>query len=571
MKLLVFGLAGLVASGPALAAPLAAIEGIADPELARTLEAAVGERAEADNPADGPLRQARTAADRARRLLRSEGYYRAQVDPRIGGDSHAVIHVTPGPRIRIATIDAVTAPDASAVAVALSAITLQVDAPLRAADVIASENSGLSALQGAGWPSAETGERRITVDHVTDTAAVRFVYDTGPFSIYGPFQLDNEGWRPGFIAAISPLQRGTTASRAEILEYQRRLDALSSVRTSQVMLGDVDPATGERPIHVALTAGPRHSIEASLSFATSEGAGANLDWKRRNLFLGDETVTVQASVATLQQGLGATLTLPHWRRYQQTLLFSAGLQSQQTDAFDQTELLLRAGVIRRAGSRREYSAGTRLDISQVTDITGPRDAHTLALDLSAAYDTRDNPLDPVEGLRARLQVSPAATFGDVETRHVRVEARASSYYRLTDDLVAAARVRLGTTIGTNAAQLPADLRFYAGGGGSVRGFAFQSLSPLGSDGAPFGGLAVTETSLELRWRSQGRWGAVAFLDSGTASSQSAPGFSDLRSAVGIGARYYFDFAPVRFDVATPLDRQPGDAAVHIYFSLGQAF
>ncbi|WP_417488573.1 autotransporter assembly complex protein TamA [Maricaulis sp.] len=570
MKSLIVSLAILMACGPAFAAPLSTIEGIADPVLRDALQAAVGARAESENPADGPMRQARTAADRARRLLRSEGYYRAQVDPRLDDNSQAVIHITLGPRVRIATIDAVTTPDTEAAPLARAAITLSRDAPLRAADVIASDALGLAALQDAGWPSAESGDRQVRVDHATDTAIVQFVYDTGPYSVYGPFELDGDNWRPGFIAALSPLTRGATASRTQILEYQRRLDALTSVRTSQVMLGEADPATSERPVRVELTPASRHSIEASLSFATSEGAGANFDWTRRNMFLGDETLTVEASIATLQQGLGATLTLPHWRRYQQTLLFSAGVQSQETDAFDQTGLLVTAGVTRRAG-HLEYGAGTRLDISQVTDTTGPRDANTLALDLSAAYDTRNNPLDPDEGLRARLQISPAATFGDVETRYVGVEARASSYYRLSDDLVAAARVRIGTVLGTSAESLPADLRLYAGGGGSVRGYSYQSLSPLGSDGSPFGGLSVTETSLELRWRARERWGAVAFLDSGTASTASTPDFAEFRSAVGVGVRYYFDFAPVRFDIATPLDRRSDDAALQIYFSLGQAF
>lgn len=571
LKSLVFALVALAACGSAAAAPLATVEGVSDPALARALEAAIGERPETDNPADGALRQARTAADRARRLLRSEGYYRSQVDPRIGTDLRATIYITLGPRVRIETVDAATTPDATAAPTALAAITLRADTPLRAADVIASDALGLSALQNAGWPSAESGERRVTVDHATDTAVVHFVYDTGPFTRYGPFQLESEGWRPGYIAAISPLQAGAIASRAEILEYQRRLDALSSVRTSQVMLGDVDTATGERPVRVDLTPAPRHTIEASLSYATSEGPGANFDWKRRNLFAGDETLAIKALVATLQQGLSATLSLPHWRRYQQTLSFGAGLQSQKTNAFDQTGLLLNAGVTRRAGHHLEYGAGTRLDISRVTDITGPRDAITTALDLNLTYDSRDDPLDPAQGLRARLQLSPAATFGDVKSRYVRIEARASTYYRLTDALVAAARIRVGTTLGTNAAGLPADLRFYAGGGGSVRGFDYQSVSPLGSDGAPFGGLSVSETSLELRWRSQGRWGAVAFVDSGAASSQSTPGFSEIRSAVGIGARYYFDFAPLRFDIATPLNRRPGEAAVQVYFSIGQAF
>tara|TARA_R110000744_G_scaffold1843_6_gene6895 strand:- start:41801 stop:43513 length:1713 start_codon:yes stop_codon:yes gene_type:complete len=570
VKSFIVSLAALMVCGPAIAAPLATIEGIADPVLLDALQAAVGERAETDSPADGPLRQARSAADRARRLLRSEGYYRAQIDPRIDSRSQAVIHITLGPRVRITTIDTVTAPDAEAAPVARAAITLRLDTPLRAAEVIASDALGLAALQDSGWPSAESGERRISVDHANDTAAVHFVYDTGPYSVYGPLEMDSTEWRPGFISGLSPLTRGATASRTQILEYQRRLDTLASVRTSQVMLGDANPDSHERPVRVELTPSARHSIETSLSFATSEGAGANFDWKRRNMFLGDETLTLQASIATLQQGLGATLTLPHWHRYQQTLLFSAGLQSEETDAFDQTELLLSAGVTRRAG-HLEYGAGTRLDISQVTDTTGPRDANTLALDLSAAYDTRNNPLDPEEGLRARLQLSPATTFGDVDSRYVRIEARASSYYRISDDLVAAARLRLGTVLGTSAESLPADLRLYAGGGGSVRGYSYQSLSPLGSDGSPFGGQSVTETSLELRWRVRERWGAVAFLDSGAASTASTPDFSEFSSALGIGVRYYFDFAPVRFDIATPLDRRSGDAAIQIYFSLGQAF
>ena len=105
MKSFIVSLAALMVCGPAIAAPLATIEGIADPVLLDALQAAVGERAETDSPADGPLRQARSAADRARRLLRSEGYYRAQIDPRIDSRSQAVIHITLGPRVRITTID----------------------------------------------------------------------------------------------------------------------------------------------------------------------------------------------------------------------------------------------------------------------------------------------------------------------------------------------------------------------------------------------------------------------------------------------------------------------------------
>ncbi|HJS10776.1 BamA/TamA family outer membrane protein, partial [Sphingopyxis sp.] len=40
---------------------------------------------------------------------------------------------------------------------------------------------------------------------------------------------------------------------------------------------------------------------------------------------------------------------------------------------------------------------------------------------------------------------------------------------------------------------------------------------------------------------------------------------------GIGARYYTNFGPMRFDIATPIGRKPGEARVSVYVSIGQAF
>ena len=50
-----------------------------------------------------------------------------------------------------------------------------------------------------------------------------------------------------------------------------------------------------------------------------------------------------------------------------------------------------------------------------------------------------------------------------------------------------------------------------------------------------------------------------------------PRLSNLRFGVGVGARLYTNFGPIRLDVATPLDRRPGEARISIYVSIGQAF
>ena len=78
-------------------------------------------------------------------------------------------------------------------------------------------------------------------------------------------------------------------------------------------------------------------------------------------------------------------------------------------------------------------------------------------------------------------------------------------------------------------------------------------------------------SAELRWRKSERWGYVAFVDSGSAAGSVDEAIGEMRTSVGFGVRFYPGFGPVRFDIATPLDRRDGDDPVQIYVSIGQAF
>src|SRR3546814_10811957 len=82
-------------------------------------------------------------------------------------------------------------------------------------------------------------------------------------------------------------------------------------------------------------------------------------------------------------------------------------------------------------------------------------------------------------------------------------------------------------------------------------------------------LSVNEAAVEARYRF-GNFGVVGFLDAGQVYRGSTPTFSDLRFGAGIGARYYTNFGPMRFDVATPLGRRPGEAKIAVYVSIGQA-
>jgi translocation and assembly module TamA len=140
------------------------------------------------------------------------------------------------------------------------------------------------------------------------------------------------------------------------------------------------------------------------------------------------------------------------------------------------------------------------------------------------------------------------------------------------DVTFAGRARVGyvAPIGGDENELPLSRLFYAGGGGSVRGYAHNSIfpgAPVESDIDVPGGRALVEVSAEARWRFRRRWGLVAFVDGGSAFNDQI----DLLWGAGLGVRYDLGFAPVRFDIAVPLNRRSTDDAVAIYASIGQAF
>ena len=117
-------------------------------------------------------------------------------------------------------------------------------------------------------------------------------------------------------------------------------------------------------------------------------------------------------------------------------------------------------------------------------------------------------------------------------------------------------------------------RFYAGGGGSVRGYGYQQLGPRDADDDPIGGRSLAEFALEARIRLNGSAAISGSCRSSTAARcrpRRCRASKDWQFGAGIGARYYSSFGPIRIDVGTPLNPQKGDSRVAVTVSLGQAF
>jgi len=219
----------------------------------------------------------------------------------------------------------------------------------------------------------------------------------------------------------------------------------------------------------------------------------------------------------------------------------------------------------------ELIASDERDVDVDTGTTRSRTFFIGALPASLSYDGSNDLLDPTRGFRLSGRFSPEASFQGSAFGYSRAQIDAAFYQPVTDTITIAGRTRLGTIFGASRDRIAPSRRFYAGGGGSVRGFGFQRLGPrdpVFDD--PIGGRSLAEFSIEARVR-WGNWGFVPFLDAGNIYTSPLPEIDDLRFGAGLGVRYHTRFGPIRVDVGTPLSRRSGDDRIAVYVSLGQAF
>jgi translocation and assembly module TamA len=284
-------------------------------------------------------------------------------------------------------------------------------------------------------------------------------------------------------------------------------------------------------------------------------------------------------LAQIERRIAAELALPHFRRPGRTLHLGAEAFQDETNAYDETGLGVRADIEQRYGKTTFFTYGLRFDVSQTQEQGQARNFAALTGLGGFSLDRSSDPLDPISGWRLDGRVEPTALTGDASLLFVRATTQASGYIPFGEgaQTVAAGRVRLGVIAGGEIPAVPAGRRFYAGGGGSVRGYEFQAIGPRYADNTPQGGLSLFETSVELRRRSfgeRGIWralGAVAFLDAGSVGEEEFPSLEELKAAVGFGVRFDLGFAPVRADIAFPIGKEDSDPPFQVYLSVGQAF
>jgi translocation and assembly module TamA len=452
--------------------------------------------------------------------------------------------------------------------------------PAGSATIVSAEAKIIDAWQVAGHPLAAARPRDTIADHRTGTLDVTLSVDPGPQANFGRVSVSGAvAVDPQLVLRRAGIDGGAYSSKIT-KRAETRLRDLGVFDSVRVLPADHLDPDGTIPIAITVSERKPRVIGTSASYSNTEGLGLEVYWRHRNLFGHAEQLDLRASISRLLEGafdpdfrLAGTFRKP--AVFDPMTDFTLRLEGyrETTEAYRVTAAEAEVGLAHIFSDTLSGSVGLEVARSSTLDALNVRDDHLLTTFTSKlTWDARDNRLDPSNGFRGEISAAPAYDFmTDKAFATFRTDWAAYRAFGEGDRFVLAGRVAASVLTVDDVTAVAADKRIYAGGEGSVRGYAYQNIGPRDGLGNIVGGRSSLLFSGELRYRLNDQFGLVAFVDAGNASSSILPDFSDFKVGVGAGLRYLTPVGPIRLDVAVPLQPEKGDPSVALYVGLGQAF
>lgn len=568
--------------------PLVTVTGDLSAEMRDLLQAVLGEAEAPPRSVAQARRRVLRAAKKAEDVMRSQGYYGAEITPHVledGVDTDArrsgsptpILTIKPGERFTLSDIlvtylDRV--PDIYDVIVSETGLTR--GEPAIAAHIVAAELRLVNYLNAHGFPDVKAHPRQAVVDHTDHTMDVTFNISTGQKTRFGTIRKTGTARiTKGWTQMVAPFQSGDLFDIRELNRLTSRIMATGVFESTTAVLAEAatenPDGTVTRDVILDVEAGPLNTISAELGYSTTDGSGVTATYERRNFIGYAQTLAVTSTLQTNRSSLSVDYNIPYALRLDRELDVGGIISRENTEAFVGERAGVNVLMTQKLSDRIKVGLGTGFEVSQFEESGQDTRAYVVELMGGGAYDSRNNILDTDKGVLIESMIVPSYNFGTDAGVFTTLSLSANSYTRLSDNFVAAFRAKAGTIFSEDFETVPLNRRFYGGGGGSVRGFGYQTISPVNAASELTGGRSIVEGSTELRYQGEGPFGFAAFVDAASVSRSIEPEFDDIRVGAGIGLRYYTSFAPLRFDIAVPLNKRDGDDAFQVYISIGQAF
>ena len=512
--------------------------------------------------ADGEVRDA----------LQAFGYYQATVTSRFepataeGACWQAVFTIEPGPRVSFRNID-VTISGAAASDAAFDTLVKKARAragePLRQ-DIYTDLKRRIAELASTrGYLKGRYTQNELRVNPAQGTADIILHYDSGPRFAFGPIEREQDIINPELLDRFLAYQEGKPYDATLLTKTTRALAGSGYFRNAYVQPHFDEVADNAIPTELVLTPSKRNRYTGKIGYATDTGPRVGAGYENRRVNRAGHVFSAETSVSKVLSKITAAYTIPVKNPVTDKLKFETGYKHENTDTSksDTTAASVTLYRVPNVGWSKERSLTLGHEEFEVGNDKGK--STVLMPGIGWSRVMADDRLYPRKGVRLGLKLRAAAEQIISSVSFAQAIGNAKGVLALPAKLRLISRLNFGATAMKSFEELPASVRFFAGGDNSVRGYAYESLGPKDDKGDVVGGKNLLVGSVELERLLLDKWAVALFVDSGNAFDKA---HVDPRTGVGFGIRWHSPVGPIRLDFAHPLTDSKD--AFRIHFSMG---
>jgi translocation and assembly module TamA len=411
-----------------------------------------------------------------------------------------------------------------------------------------------SSLRGAGYLDAKPLQKRVTVNADERAADVELRYESGPRYRFGDVRFGGDAPFPeSFLDDFIPWREDAYFNSEQVLNLQQRLVDADYFALVSVQPALDDKRDGRVPIDVLLRRDERTVYTGEVYYSTDFGAGVRLGAERRWLNKKGHKADIAAEYSQRLQEAAIHYQIPRPSREDRSYDFGVAYRDETTDITRSRNFQVAAsrsekrwhGFTRTIGLK--YYTGD-FEIGQDEDELEYGNTRLLFAEGTLSRRRVNDRLAPRRGYQFDFGVRLGSEAVVSNTDLAQTWIRGTWLIPQAERNRLKLRGELGAMTVSNFDALPPDLRFFAGGDRSVRGFDYQNIGEVNANGLIIGGEYLAVVSGEYEYYFTEDWGAAVFVDVGDAFRDK---FS-LNVGAGVGVRWKSPLGPIRIDVGFPV-------------------
>jgi translocation and assembly module TamA len=426
----------------------------------------------------------------------------------------------------------------------------------------------LSDVLSLGYFDYKFTQHSIQVFETSHSSVIKLHLQTGERYRFGDLRFPEDQRAEQLVLEALPFAIGDAYEADKLAILSRRLKQTQYFRHALVRPLVAEAQDLNVPIEVILTHKPLDNFDLGAGFSSDIGPRFTAKWQRPWVNNAGHSIGADLFLSNPEQYISVDYRIPLEDPVQNYASFQVGFQSQNDNDTTSDKFSLSA-TRHWTVVDSDWQRALFLRLEQETFTQGVEEAQTTRLltpGLTLSRLRSRGGLDISWGDKQSLTTEVAADslFSDIDM--LRITAQ-SKWVRSWQEHRLLWRFDAGAVITDSFEQVPASLRYFAGGDQSIRGFGYRNLSPskLNADNERelTGGQYLVVGSAEYSYPIAENWRMAVFIDAGT-STNKVP--ADIATGVGAGINWLSPVGPIRVYIAR--GNSDFESQWRLHFSMG---